>query len=39
LADGGGCDVDDADCAVLLLEGDIEVISPPSLPYLSRVKA
>jgi hypothetical protein len=29
LADGGGRDVDDADGAVLLPEGDIEVISPP----------
>lgn len=31
LADGGGHEVDDAgDGAVLLLEGDIEVVSPPS---------
>jgi hypothetical protein len=38
LADGGGHDIDDADGVVLLLEGDIEVISPSSLPYLSRAK-
>jgi hypothetical protein len=38
LADGGGHDIDDADGATILLEGDIEVVSPPSLPYLSRVK-
>jgi hypothetical protein len=40
IADGGGHEVDDADDgAVLLLEGDIEVVSPPSLLFLSRVKA
>jgi hypothetical protein len=38
LADGGGHDVDDAPDTVLLLEGDIEVVSCSSLTYLSRVK-
>jgi hypothetical protein len=38
LADGGGHDVDDAIDVTLLLEGDIEVVSPSSLPYLSQVK-
>jgi hypothetical protein len=38
LTDGGAHGVDDADGATILLEGDIEVVSPPSLPYLSRVK-
>jgi hypothetical protein len=40
LADDGGHEVDDAgDGTVLLLEGDIEVVSPPSLLFLYRVKA
>jgi hypothetical protein len=39
LADGGGRDVDDADGAILLPEGDIEVITPSLPAYLSRVKS
>jgi hypothetical protein len=38
LANGGSHDVDNATGAVLLLEGDIEVLSPPPQTYLSRVK-
>jgi hypothetical protein len=30
LADGGGHNIDDAASVVLLLEGDIEVVSHPS---------
>jgi hypothetical protein len=38
LADSGRRDVDNADGVVLLPEGDIGVKSPPSMPYLSRLK-
>jgi hypothetical protein len=36
LADGGGHDVDATAGAVLLLEGDIDVVSPPFLPIYLR---
>jgi hypothetical protein len=35
LADGGDHEVDDDEGIVLLLEGDIEVVSPPSLLFIS----
>jgi hypothetical protein len=38
LTDGGGHDIDDDVGAVFLLEGGINVVSPPSLTYLSRLK-
>jgi hypothetical protein len=38
LTDGGRHDIDDDVGVVFLLEGRINVVSPPSLTYLSRVK-
>jgi hypothetical protein len=38
LVDDGGHDIDDVVGDVLLLEDNIEVVSPSSLTYLSRVK-